>query len=155
MSEAVAQQAVEPTPPLILERDFPYPPEAVFEAWTQTEALRQWMGPAGYRAPEAEIDARVGGAYVIPMISPEGKVATVRGLIRELVPNERLRLSWAWDQEDGSTGQLMDVTIEFQATPEGTRLVVQHSNFIDDEARDLHRQGWIGCLDSLAAHLGR
>ncbi len=153
MSEAVARQAAEAAQELVLDRHFRHPPEAVFRAWTETDALRQWMGPTGFRAPDAKIDARVGGTYVIPMISPEGKVSTVRGVIRELVQNQRLRLSWAWDQEDGSDGQLMDVTIEFQATAEGTRLVVQHSNFIDDEARDLHRQGWLGCLDSLAAFL--
>lgn len=153
MAEAVARAGGQAAPALTLERELPYPPEMVFKAWTETEALRQWMGPAGYRAPDAEIDARVGGAYVIPMISPEGKVPTVRGVIRELVPNRLLRFSWAWDQEDGSAGRQMEVTVELHATEAGTRLVIHHSNFIDEQAREMHGQGWTSCLDSLADFL--
>ena len=153
MSEALAEQDLHEAPTLTLEREFKEPPEVVFRAWTETEALRQWMGPLGYKAPDAEIDAREGGAYVLPMISPEGNVKTARGVIRELVPDRKLRFTWAWDQEDGSAGQLMEITLDFHATPTGTRLVLHQTDFIDAEARDHHQKGWTGCFESLEAYL--
>ena len=140
-------------PELTLEREFAHPPEAVFRAWTETDALKQWMGPGEVKCPGAEMDASVGGAYVFPMISPDGMNPTARGVISEIVPNKKLRFSWAWDQEDGSSGQQMEVTIEFQATASGTRIVLHQTNLIDEEARDKHEHGWNGCCDKLVDYL--
>jgi uncharacterized protein YndB with AHSA1/START domain len=64
---------------ITLERNVPYPPEQVFKAWTDQEALRQWMGPGKICAPNATMEARVGGAYVFPMQRPDGTITTVRG----------------------------------------------------------------------------
>jgi hypothetical protein len=35
-------------PELVIEREISYPPEQVFKAWTDQEALRLWMGPARF-----------------------------------------------------------------------------------------------------------
>lgn len=153
MSEAAAISDSE-APVLTIERDFAHAPDKVFAAWTDQAALRQWMGPGEVRAPNAEMVAEVGGAYVIPMLLPDGSKKIVRGTISELVPDRRLRFSWAWDQDDGSPGQLMDVLIEFNATDTGTRLVLRQTNFIDADARDSHNHGWSGSLDKLSTYLG-
>lgn len=152
MSEAVAISDSE-APVLTIEREFAHSPDKVFAAWTDQNALRQWMGPGDVRAPDAEMVAEVGGTYVIPMLLPDGSKKIVRGTISELVRDRRLRFSWAWDQEDGTAGQLMDVLIEFEATDTGTRLVLRQTNFIDVEARDSHNHGWTGSLDKLGAYL--
>src|SRR5512135_1601803 len=90
-------------------REVPYPPEQVFKAWTDQDALRIWMGPGKVSAPDATMDARVGGAYVFPMRRPDGNVTVVRGVIKEMVPNRKLRFSWAWDGEDGKPGEASEV----------------------------------------------
>ena len=136
---------------LRMEREFAHPPKAVFRAWTDTQALRQWMGPGEITAPGSEMDAREGGALIIPMTHPDGAVHTARGEIRELIPDRKLRFSWAWDQEDGSVGQQMEITLEFIPTDKGTRLTLHQTNFVDEEARDKHRFGWNGCLEKLEA----
>ena len=46
--------------------------EAVFRAWTEPEQMKQWMAPEGMDLPVVEADVRVGGAYQIQMLSPEG-----------------------------------------------------------------------------------
>ncbi|MDA7946567.1 MAG: SRPBCC domain-containing protein [Hyphomicrobiaceae bacterium] len=138
---------------LTIEREFAHPPEAVFAAWTDEKALRRWMGPGEVKAPESRMEAREGGTYVFPMITPDGKTPTVRGKILEIVPNKKLRFTWSWDQEDGSAGQLMEVSLDFRATASGTLLVLHHTNFIDVEARDHHNSGWIGCLVNLEDYL--
>ena len=140
-------------PELTIEREFAHPPEAVFRAWTQSEALCQWMGPGEVKCPDARMDAREGGDYVFPMITPDGQTPTVRGTILEIVPNERLKFSWSWDQEDGSAGQYMEVTLEFHAEGAGTRMVLHQVNFIDVDARDKHSHGWNGSFDKLGTYL--
>ena len=155
MSDALEVETDTQAPELVLERVFAHPVEAVFEAWTDQNAMRQWIGPTGFQAPGAEFDPRVGGEYVVPMISPEGNTHTARGVVQELVPNKRLRFSWAWDQEDGSSGQQMEIELDFEPTETGTRLVLRQTNFIDETARDLHGQGWGGSFDCLEAYLSK
>ena len=40
-------------PEIVIEREVPYPPEQVFKAWTDQDALRIWMGPGKVSAPDA------------------------------------------------------------------------------------------------------
>lgn len=137
---------------LTLEREFTHPVAAVFKAWTDTQALRQWMGPGEVTAPESEMDAREGGVYVFPMITSEG-VMVVRGTILEIVPNRKLRFTWAWDGEDGSPGHQMEVCIDFHEISTGTLLAFHQINFADAGARDHHSLGWNGSFDCLEQFL--
>jgi uncharacterized protein YndB with AHSA1/START domain len=107
----VLQKSKLVAPEVTLERGVPYPPEQVFKAWTDQEALRQWMGPGKICAPNATMDARVGGAYAFPMQRPDGTVTTVRGVIKELVPNRKLRFTWTWGEEDGTGEDVTEVTL--------------------------------------------
>lgn len=138
---------------LTIERELKHPPEAVFAAWTSNEALRIWMGPGEITAPDSTIDAREGGSLTIPMVHPDGTVFTARGQIVELVPNRKLRFTWAWDQEDGSSGQLMEITLDFTPVGSGTRLVLHQTNFIDATAREQHEYGWVGTFVKLEQYL--
>jgi uncharacterized protein YndB with AHSA1/START domain len=140
-------------PILSLEYEFAHPPGAVFRAWTHEDALRKWMGPGEVMAPESQMDAREGGKIIIPMITPDGKNPIARGEILELIQDRKLRFTWAWDSADGSAGQLMEITLEFFPTETGTKLTFHQTNFIDEETRDHHIQGWTGCLDKLESYL--
>lgn len=53
---------------LTIERDFAHPPEAVYCAWTSSDALAKWMGPGEIMAPDSQIEACVGGSLTIPMV---------------------------------------------------------------------------------------
>ena len=154
MSDALRVETESDALELILEREFAHPVEAVFKAWTDQEALRHWMGPSGFTAPDTEFDARLGGAYAVPMVSPDGNTHTARGVIKELAPNKRLVMTWAWDQDDGGPGQQMVVAVDFLATVTGTKLVLRQTNFIDENTRDMHGQGWGSSFDCLEAYLG-
>lgn len=139
---------------LTVERDFAHPPETVYRAWTTSDALAKWMGPGEITAPDSQIEACEGGSLTIPMVHSDGKILTAKGEILEIVQNQKLRFTWAWDQEDGSPGQLMDITLEFKPIETGTRLTLHQVNFIDAEARDHHKSGWTGCYEKLEAYLG-
>lgn len=138
---------------LVIERKFNHPPETVFRAWTDQDALRHWIGPEGFTCADAEMDARIGGSYVFPMISPEGTHHTVRGTIKAFVPNQYICFSWAWDQDDGSTGPVMEVSLAFHKAGHGTRLVLTHSKLPSQKARDGHQKGWLSSLNCLNTYL--
>jgi len=112
-----------------------------------------WMGPGKICAPNATMDARVGGAYVFPMHRPDGVTTTARGVIKEIVPNRKLRLTWSWDDKDGKPGDVSEVTLEFHSTATGTRLVLRHAGLTDPQIRERHAHGWNGCNDSLEMYL--
>lgn len=48
---------------LVFERQFPAPPEKVFDAWTRPEQIAEWWDPTGARLVGCEIDLRVGGRF--------------------------------------------------------------------------------------------
>jgi uncharacterized protein YndB with AHSA1/START domain len=77
----------------------------------------------------------------------------VRGVIKEIVPNRKLRFTWSWDDQDGKPGDVSEVTLEFHPTGTGTRLVLRHAGLIDPKVREQHARGWSGCVDSLEMYL--
>lgn len=130
--------------------------ETVFEAWTNSETLKQWFGPTDdFKTPEAEVDLRVGGKYRIRMVSPDGESHIVGGVYKEITAPEKLVFTWAWEAgggcgetESGSTIETL-VTVEFRNRDGETELILTHEQFPDAAARDKHNEGWSGCLDRL------
>jgi uncharacterized protein YndB with AHSA1/START domain len=134
-------------PALSIVRKFNVAPEKVWRAWTDPQALRQWMGPSdAFSVVVAETDVRVGGRYHIVMKAPNGEEHDVSGVYREVVPNQKLVYTWAWKSTPERESL---VTMQLRALGDGTELSLRHENFADDEARDRHNQGWVGCLDRL------
>ncbi|MCG8491526.1 MAG: SRPBCC domain-containing protein [Sneathiellales bacterium] len=135
-------------------REFDAPVEMVFEAWTDVNALRSWMGPTGRSCPNAEANPVVEGAYSFPMVAENGAVDTVVGHYTTIDPPYRLAFSWSWMQEDGTIGHPMHVTLHFEEI-EGnrTRMKLLHINLATPEARTNHNSGWVGCFDCLDGYL--
>ena len=140
---------------LRLRRTFDAPREEVFDAWTNPEVLRRWWSvtPAG-RTPVAEVDLRVGGSYLLRMEDPESATThTVRGEYREVLRPERLVYSWCWVREDGSSGHVSTVMVEFVAEGERTTVVLEHSELESAESAERHTYGWGACLEMLEARV--
>jgi uncharacterized protein YndB with AHSA1/START domain len=141
------QSAVKPS--LTLKRRLQAPPAKVFAAWTDPEKIMRWMGPADFTTPQAESDARVGGRYRFVMLSPDGEQHVVRGIYREVVANEKLVFSWAWDAAPGDEPYESLVTVLFKPDDRGTLLTLTHELLFDEASRDGHEKGWSGSLDKL------
>jgi uncharacterized protein YndB with AHSA1/START domain len=136
---------------LQLVREFAAPREAVFRAFTDPQELMQWFGPADeFAVPIAEVDLRVGGAYVIEIRDPSGKVLRVGGIYREIVSPARLVFTWQWE---GNPRETL-VTIELAEIAGRTELRLTHERFVDAGERDAHGTGWSGSFDRLSRHLG-
>ena len=79
--------------PLIVSRAFPAPRELVFKAWSRADHIKRWFSPEGCSVPEAEVDFRTGGAFIVCMRLPDGVDHWARGTFLEISPPERLVLS--------------------------------------------------------------
>ncbi len=133
-------------PSLTLKRHLKAPPAKVFAAWTDPEKIKRWMGPGEIVTVRAESDPRKGGHYLILMCSPNGESHDVSGVYREVIANEKLVFTWAW-QSTPERESL--VTVLLKPDGEGTLLTLTHEQFADEAARDGHRQGWAGAFDKL------
>lgn len=136
-------------PSLTIKRRFKAPPAKVFAAWTDPKELANWMGPQGTTAVTAETDLRVGGRYHVRMVVP-GDEHNVGGVYREIVPNEKLVFTWAW-QSTPERESL--VTVVLKPDGDGTLMTFIHEQFFDEAARDRHRTGWTGTFDKLERYL--
>jgi uncharacterized protein YndB with AHSA1/START domain len=124
------------------------PREEVFRAWTDPERLKQWFGPGEFTIPEAELDVRPGGAYLIVMQSPDGDRLRLKGAYHEIAPPERLVFTWSWGlMWDGAPDSL--VTVEFRPAGDATDVVLTHGDFSSDDELAPYQGGWDSGLDKL------
>jgi uncharacterized protein YndB with AHSA1/START domain len=138
------ESAVKPS--LTVKRRLKASPAKVFAAWTDPEKVRRWMGPGQITPIQTENDARVGGRYRWVMKSPDGEIHDVGGVYREVIANEKLVFTWAWQ----STPERESVvTVLLKPDGDGTLLTLTHEQFFDEETRDRHQGGWHGSLDKL------
>ncbi|MBI2718791.1 MAG: SRPBCC domain-containing protein [Rhizobiales bacterium] len=125
------------------------PRSKVFAAWTDASLIRKWFAPGTMKVSAASADARVGGSYSIAMKGEEA-APTVTGEYREVVKNQRLVFTWGWE---GDPSPKTLVTVTFRDAKGGTKVVVKHARFADENSRARHLDGWNGCLANLKTYL--
>ncbi len=126
-------------------------PQQAWDAWTQPEQMKAWSCPAPGGLQEASVDLRVGGAFTMHM-SVDGQEHNAFGTYREVDEPRRLVYTWDWREEEQAMGETL-VTVEFHPVDGGTEVVVVHTGFPVDEAREGHEEGWVACLTHFEAHL--
>ncbi|KUO53967.1 MAG: hypothetical protein APF80_05785 [Alphaproteobacteria bacterium BRH_c36] len=65
------------------------PPELVWRVWTTPEHVAAWWGPPGCENSGCEIDLRVGGAFRLKMLAPNGEIYPCAGRFLEVDPPKR------------------------------------------------------------------
>ena len=132
---------------LSLVRTIKATPEKVYAAWTEPKTLKKWMSPSdAMDITVAETDLKVGGKYRIVMREPDGKEHRVGGVYKELQRGRKIVFTWGWDSSPEAETV---VTIELRRNGAGTELTLTHTRFADEASRDMHNQGWIGCVGRL------
>ena len=109
---------------LLIERIFDAPRELVFRVWTKPEHLMKWWGPKSFTPLAIEQDFRVGGTYHYGMLSEEGREVWKSGVYQEIVPNERIVMTFKWD--DGAFDVDNIVTVTFLTMASGRTLFRFH-----------------------------
>ena len=116
-------------------------PETVFPFLVERDKYLRWEGT------DAEIDARPGGVFRV-LVHGEYQGA---GEFVEVIPNEKVSYTFGWEQE-GNPITPGSTTVEITLHPEGakTRLRLVHRGLPDENAVEMHGQGWAHYLERLA-----
>lgn len=81
-----------------LHRVLKAPPDRVYRAFLDPDAMVKWVAPHGFTAKMHSMDARVGGGYRMSFTNfGTGKSHSFGGTYLELVPDERLRYNDKFD----------------------------------------------------------
>lgn len=125
------------------------PPERVYRAFLDPDAMVKWLPPHGFTGQVHEIDVRVGGRYRMSFTNfSQGQSHAFGGQYLELVPHERIVHTDRFD--DAQLPGEMKTTLTFKAVSCGTELQVVQEGIpamIPPEACHL---GWQESLQLLA-----
>lgn len=138
---------------LILSAQFSAPPERVFAAWLDPNALAHWIRPSPEcRVVVEQYDVQVGGAFRVKMILAEGEFA-YGGTFTRIDSPTYLEMTWQWDSPDDDPYPETFLLVECQPDSGGTRLTLTHTKLRSLESRDAHAEGWSGSLNALDRYL--
>jgi uncharacterized protein YndB with AHSA1/START domain len=106
-----------------LHRVLKAPPERIYRAFLDPEAMVKWLPPHGFTGKVHHLDAKVGGTYKMSFKNfASGNSHSFGGSYLELVPNERIRHTDKF--EDPNLPGEMQVTVTLKAVFCGTELNV-------------------------------
>src|SRR5258708_172951 len=86
----------------VLTRVFDAPRHLVFKAWTESDRLAKWWGPAGFTMLISKLEFRPGGVFHYCMRSPDGHEMWGKFVYREITPPERLVFVNSFADEAGN-----------------------------------------------------
>jgi uncharacterized protein YndB with AHSA1/START domain len=132
-----------------LHRVLQAPPERVYRAFLDPEAMVKWLPPNGFTGTVHQIDVRVGGSYRMSFTNfSTGHSHVFGGEYLELVPNERIRHTDAFD--DANLPGTMQTTVTFKPVSCGTELQVVQEGIPDPIPPEACYLGWQESLVLLA-----
>ena len=92
---------------ILVTRDFAAPKHLVYKAVTTPELVKRWWNAKRGEVTVAEMDLRVGGRWRTAMVTPDGLEVAFHGEYRDIVPNERIVQTEAFegapDPDDNAT----------------------------------------------------
>ncbi|NML47897.1 SRPBCC family protein [Ramlibacter sp. G-1-2-2] len=125
------------------------PPQRVFRAFTEPDAMLRWLPPFGFTAKVFEMDPKVGGSWRMSFSNfGTGNGHSFGGKYLEVVPGERLRYTSVFDDPNLPGEMVTSVTL--RAVSCGTEMTVVQEGIpavIPTEACYL---GWQESLKQLA-----
>ena len=121
-------------PTITMEREFAAPPEAVFGAYRDPDALKEWYGPDGFSITVIAMDFRVGGQFRFTMHGPDGTDYPNRIMYRDIVPGARL--AYLHDSGIDNDPRGFEVLVTFAPAGAGRTLLTMRSTFPSVEARN-------------------
>ena len=141
----------------VIERTYDAAPARVFAAWADPAVKSRWFaGPEDWESGAYELDFRVGGRERAGGGPPGGPVHTYDARYQDIVPNERIIISYDMHLDDKRISVSL-ATVELKPKGSGTRLVfTEQGAFLDGFDDPSQREkGTLDLLDALGAELER
>lgn len=157
----VAGQSQETRRKVTLERTFDAAIEEIWELWTTREGIESWWGPEGFTVKVRKLDLRTGGelAYAMIATAPEQidflkkagmpLMQEARLVFTEVVPRRRLAGTQLVDFIPGVRPYEVATTVEFEAIPQGVRMVLTLDAMHDEHWTKMAVMGWESQLGKL------
>ena len=125
------------------------PPERVYRAFLEPDAMARWLPPFGFLCRVHEMDARVGGRFRMSFVNfGRGQAHSFGGEYLELVPSRRLRYTDRFD--DPNLPGEMRVTVDLAPVSCGTELSVLQEGIPEVIPLEMCYLGWQESLLQLA-----
>lgn len=138
-----------PTGTVRLHRVFRAPPERLYRAFLEADALPRWIPPYGFVCHVEHLDARVGGTFRMSFTNfATGNGHSFGGEYLELVANERIRYTDKFD--DPNLPGVIEVTVTLAKVSCGTELNIVQSGLPEVIPVEMCYLGWQESLAQLA-----
>jgi len=125
------------------------PPEKLYRAFLDGDALAKWLPPYGFTAKVHHMDARVTGTFKMSFTNfGNGNSHSFGGEYLELVPNEKIRYTDKFD--DPNLPGIITVTVTFRKVFCGTELHVTQDGLPEVIPVEMCYLGWQESLAQLA-----
>jgi uncharacterized protein YndB with AHSA1/START domain len=132
-----------------LHRVLKAPPERVYKAFLDPDAMAKWLPPHGFTGKVHKMDATVGGSYKMSFTNfGTGQTHSFGGTYLELTPHQRIRYTDQFD--DPSLPGKMQVTIELKKVMTGTELNIVQEGLPPQIPVEFAYLGWQESLTLLA-----
>jgi len=138
------------------------PPDAVYAALVDPDALTSWLPPDGMTATMQRYDARPGGSYRMILRYADASGApgkttadadVVEARFVELVPGERVVQAVDFVSDDPAFHGIMTMTWQVETVEGGTRVEVRADDVPTGISAEDHAAGLRSSLANLAAYL--
>jgi uncharacterized protein YndB with AHSA1/START domain len=134
------------------------PPEAVYQALVDADAVERWRVPDGMTSQVHEFDAREGGSFRVSLTydapTSTGKSAeqtdTYHGHFARLVPDEQVVEVFEFESEDPGLRGEMTMTTTLTDADGGTEVAIVHEQIPDSVPPADNETGTRMALENLA-----
>jgi uncharacterized protein YndB with AHSA1/START domain len=125
------------------------PPERIYKAFLDADAMAKWLPPNGFTGKVHQMDAKVGGSYKMSFTNfSTGHSHSFGGKFLELVPAERIRHTDKFD--DPNLPGEMQTTISLKKVFCGTELNIVQEGIPEAIPVEACYLGWQESLTLLA-----
>ncbi|TMH64959.1 MAG: polyketide cyclase [Betaproteobacteria bacterium] len=125
------------------------PPERIYRAFLDADAMAKWLPPNGFTGKVHHLDARVGGTYKMSFTNfATGHGHSFGGAFLELVPSERIRHTDKFD--DPNLRGEMQTTVSLKKLSCGTELNIVQEGIPEVIPTEACYLGWQESLTLLA-----
>jgi len=143
-------------------RSIAAPPDLVYAALMDPEALLAWLPPAGMTAEFEHFDPQPGGSYRMVLTYEDGSGArgkstadsdVVEVRFMDVVPGSRVVQAVDFVSDDPALAGTMTMTWQVTADERGTLVEIRADNVPDGISAQDHAEGMASSLEHLASYL--